>query len=226
MPRVRRCDGLQMEQQQGTRNPLRLAVLKLGATEPAFTSPLHQETSAGRYECAGCGTTLFDSTGKYSCPCGWPSFYASAGEDLLQYKREWDGRIEVSCKCCNGHLGTFSPTDRVSYLMTVSQNPTPSTVASEGTRSSASMALHCGSDPSSRILKMCSVAIWLGTLAHLARNHPLKWRTTTCVCRVEGAIEHGARRCGRRWRPWRRGGVYYRTVYYMYASLAWLGNGP
>lgn len=114
MPRVRRCDGLKMEQQQGTRNPLRLAVLKLGATEPAFTSPLHQETSAGRYECAGCGTTLFDSTGKYSCPCGWPSFYRSAAEDLLQYKREWDGRVEVSCKCCNGHLGhVFSDGPRV-----------------------------------------------------------------------------------------------------------------
>lgn len=31
-----------------------------------------------------------------------------------------------------------------------------------------------------------------------------------------GAVVAGA--------PWRRGGVYYRTVYYMYASLAWLGE--
>lgn len=69
---------------------------------------------------------------------------------------------------------------------------------------------------------MCSVAIWLGSLAHLARNHPLKWRTTTCVCRVEGAIEHGARRCGRRWRALApRGGILpYCILHVRFPSLA------
>ena len=90
---------------QGTRNPLRLAVLKLGATEPAFTSPLNGETRAGDYTCAGCGKTIFLSTGKYSSGCGWPSFYCSAGDSAVSYKKEWDGRVEVRCQACEGHLG-------------------------------------------------------------------------------------------------------------------------
>lgn len=89
--------------QSGTRNPLRLAVLKLGATEPAFSSPLNGEVRDGEYLCAGCSATVFDSTGKYTCPCGWPSFWKTAGD--VKYKKEWDGRVEASCNSCNGHLG-------------------------------------------------------------------------------------------------------------------------
>jgi peptide-methionine (R)-S-oxide reductase len=89
-----------------TRNPLRLAVLRLGMTEPAWTSPLNREKRAGMFTCAGCGAPLFPSTAKFESGTGWPSFYASADkEGSLAFKKEWDGRIECRCKACGGHLG-------------------------------------------------------------------------------------------------------------------------
>jgi len=93
----------------GTKNPLRLAVLKLGVTEPRFTSPLNYEERDGIYKCAGCGTTLFDSRGKYNSGSGWPSFWCGTEQDRIKLKREWDGRVECSCAKCGGHLGHVFP---------------------------------------------------------------------------------------------------------------------
>lgn len=93
----------------GTFNPLRLAVLKLGMTELKWTSPLNYEKRPGQYECANCGTPLFDSSGKYDSGSGWPSFWKTADEDRVAYKREWDGRIECTCRSCGGHLGHAFP---------------------------------------------------------------------------------------------------------------------
>ena len=84
----------------GTFNPLRLAVLKLGLTELKYTSPLNYENRVGEYDCANCGTTLFDSNGKYDSGSGWPSFWKTSNEDRVDYSREWDGRTEVRCKNC------------------------------------------------------------------------------------------------------------------------------
>lgn len=89
----------------GTINPLRLAVLKLGLTELRYTSPLNYEKRNGLYNCANCGSTLFDSKGKYDSGSGWPSYWKTFSERRVQYKREWDGRIEVSCQRCKSHLG-------------------------------------------------------------------------------------------------------------------------
>lgn len=93
----------------GTYNPLRLAVLKLGMTELKYTSPLNYEKRPGSYDCANCGSTLFDSKGKYDSGSGWPSFWKTSNENRVGYKREWDGRVEVSCKSCGGHLGHAFP---------------------------------------------------------------------------------------------------------------------
>ena len=49
----------------GTKNPLRLAVLKLGFTEPAWSSPLNYQKKEGIYICANCKSPLFDHKGKY-----------------------------------------------------------------------------------------------------------------------------------------------------------------
>uniref|UniRef100_A0A7S2RBX3 peptide-methionine (R)-S-oxide reductase n=1 Tax=Eucampia antarctica TaxID=49252 RepID=A0A7S2RBX3_9STRA len=89
----------------GTWNPLRLAVLKLGLTELKYTSPLNYEKGNGNYNCASCDSKLFDSAGKYDSGSGWPSFWKTAGEDRVALKKEWDGRIECTCKKCGGHLG-------------------------------------------------------------------------------------------------------------------------
>lgn len=93
---------------QGTKNPLRLLVLKLGFTELKYTSPLNYEKRKGVYRCASCGTKLFDSRGKYESGSGWPSFWKTSNGKVA-LKREWDGRVECSCSNCQGHLGHVFP---------------------------------------------------------------------------------------------------------------------
>ena len=51
------------------------AILREGATEPAFSSPLHAETRAGRYRCAGCDQPVYASSAKFASDTGWPAFY-------------------------------------------------------------------------------------------------------------------------------------------------------
>lgn len=88
-----------------TWNPLRLAVLKLGMTEPAWTSPWNYQKKEGTFSCAYCGQELFESNGKYDSGSGWPSFWRTKSDGLVALKREWDGRVECQCSRCKGHLG-------------------------------------------------------------------------------------------------------------------------
>lgn len=93
----------------GTWNPFSLAVLKLGLTEPAWTSPYNYKKAAGTYLCANCGAPLFPSSAKYDSGSGWPSFWKTIESDRVSVKREWDGRIECTCAGCGGHLGHVFP---------------------------------------------------------------------------------------------------------------------
>ena len=87
--------------------PERYAVLREGATERAFTSPLNKEHRKGIFACAGCGLPLFSSATKFDSGTGWPSFYrplanavvTRADRSLLMQ------RTEVLCRRCGGHLG-------------------------------------------------------------------------------------------------------------------------
>ena len=88
-----------------TINPLRLAVLRLGFTEPAWTSPLNYGKKDGIFSCAYCGHELFDSESKYDSGSGWPSFWRSKDSDSIDYKMEFDGRLECRCGKCKSHLG-------------------------------------------------------------------------------------------------------------------------
>jgi peptide-methionine (R)-S-oxide reductase len=88
-----------------TWNPLRLAVLKLGLTEPAYTSPLNYQKKQGTFKCAYCGQQLFDSNAKYNSGSGWPSFWRTLADERVALKREFDGRVECSCQRCGSHLG-------------------------------------------------------------------------------------------------------------------------
>jgi peptide-methionine (R)-S-oxide reductase len=91
---------------QKTWNPLRLAVLRLGLTEPRAVSTFNYGNyKDGTFSCAYCGHVLFDGSSKYDSGSGWPSFWRSAKEDAIEYKMEWDGRLECKCKQCNSHLG-------------------------------------------------------------------------------------------------------------------------
>lgn len=90
-----------------TWNPLRLAVLRLGLTEPMMISPFNYGGSykEGVFRCAYCGHELFDGTAKYDSGSGWPSFWRSRHDDAISYRMESDGRLECKCKRCDSHLG-------------------------------------------------------------------------------------------------------------------------
>ncbi len=87
--------------------PNQYAVLREGATERPYTSPLNDEHRPGTFACAGCKLDVFSSRTKFDSHTGWPSFWApldhavSTREDLSFGV----SRTEVHCHRCGGHLG-------------------------------------------------------------------------------------------------------------------------
>jgi len=82
-------------------------ILREEGTEPAFSSPLHDEKRPGRYLCAGCDLLLFTSEMKYDSGTGWPSFF-EAVPDRLETKKDFKliyPRTEYHCARCGGHQG-------------------------------------------------------------------------------------------------------------------------
>ena len=87
--------------------PERYAVLREGATERAFTSPLNKEHRKGIFACAGCGLPLFSSATKFDSGTGWPSFYAAL-PGAIGTKTDLKlilPRTEYHCARCEGHQG-------------------------------------------------------------------------------------------------------------------------
>ncbi|WP_277184746.1 peptide-methionine (R)-S-oxide reductase MsrB [Caballeronia sp. BR00000012568055] len=82
-------------------------VLRRGATEPPFASPLLNERRDGLFECAGCGLALFSSAAKFDSGTGWPSFFMPMDGAVSTHVDTDLGmpRIEVHCRRCGGHLG-------------------------------------------------------------------------------------------------------------------------
>jgi peptide-methionine (R)-S-oxide reductase len=88
--------------------PRQYAVLRRGATERPFTSPLLTEHRAGVFDCAGCGRGLFSSETKFESGTGWPSFWAPLNDDAVGTTRDTSlgmTRTAVHCAGCGGHLG-------------------------------------------------------------------------------------------------------------------------
>mmetsp|Transcript_25332 Transcript_25332/g.62789 ORF Transcript_25332/g.62789 Transcript_25332/m.62789 type:complete len:117 (+) Transcript_25332:372-722(+) len=48
---------------------------------------------------------LFSSSAKFDSGTGWPSFFQPARDGAVRCASEVDGRIEVHCAGCGGHLG-------------------------------------------------------------------------------------------------------------------------
>lgn len=93
-------------------DPTQFAVLRQGATEPAFTGKYWNEKRPGVYTCAGCGTELFSSDTKYESGSGWPSFFTPLAEERIVEKTDASHgmvRTEIVCATCGGHLGHVFP---------------------------------------------------------------------------------------------------------------------
>jgi peptide-methionine (R)-S-oxide reductase len=91
--------------------PEQYAVLRKGATEFAFSSPLDGEHRIGTYLCAGCELALFSSKTKFDSGTGWPSFWAPLPEAIATSVDTsfMDTVTEVHCRRCGGHLGHVFP---------------------------------------------------------------------------------------------------------------------
>lgn len=88
--------------------PEQYKVMREKATEAPFTGDLLHNDETGKYTCAACGETVFDSNTKFDSGSGWPSFYDVANTKavrLVQDTSHGMSRVEVQCAKCGGHLG-------------------------------------------------------------------------------------------------------------------------
>jgi peptide-methionine (R)-S-oxide reductase len=83
-------------------------ITREAGTEPAFTGKYYKNKETGIYHCLCCGEPLFDTAEKYESGSGWPSFYKTKDDLVLDEIKDFSHgmtRIEVRCPKCEAHLG-------------------------------------------------------------------------------------------------------------------------
>jgi len=88
--------------------PEQYRILRQKGTEPAFSSPLHDNQAKGVYRCAACDLPLFSSEAKFDSGTGWPSFWQPIAPNHIITKPDnsfFLKRTEVLCGRCDSHLG-------------------------------------------------------------------------------------------------------------------------
>ncbi|MDG4647583.1 peptide-methionine (R)-S-oxide reductase MsrB [Roseibacterium sp. SDUM158017] len=84
------------------------AVMREGATEPPYSSPLNDEDRRGTFHCRGCDLPLYASDTKYDSGTGWPSFYEALPDAIGTMEDRtllFLVRTECHCRRCGSHLG-------------------------------------------------------------------------------------------------------------------------
>ena len=87
-------------------------VLFQDGTERSGTSPLNHENRTGTFVCAACKLPLYTSDMKYESGTGWPSFFDTVGEDVVEIRTDSSHgmvREEAVCANCGAHLGHRFP---------------------------------------------------------------------------------------------------------------------
>lgn len=93
-------------------DPTQYQVTRHAATERAFTGKYWDHWQDGKYNCVCCGTTLFEAETKFDAGCGWPSYSAAVGAEVVERivdRSHGMVRVEVRCKQCGAHLGHVFP---------------------------------------------------------------------------------------------------------------------
>jgi peptide-methionine (R)-S-oxide reductase len=120
----------------GTLSGQAFAVLRQGATEPAFQGEYTDTDSPGNYHCGACDAMLFSSTHKFHSGCGWPSYFQPFSEAAVRLVSDNSfgmNRTEVRCAQCDSHLGHVfygegysTPTDERFCINSISLRFSPS----------------------------------------------------------------------------------------------------
>lgn len=87
-------------------------VTRAKGTERPFSSEMCSLFEPGRYQCACCGTLLFDASTKFDSGTGWPSFTQPIEPSAVAYHADASlgrMRIETTCNVCDAHLGHVFP---------------------------------------------------------------------------------------------------------------------
>jgi len=89
-------------------SPQQYKVTQEAGTERPFTGEYWDCHDDGTYRCIVCDTALFESDAKFESGTGWPSFFDTVGEDVVEIHRDSTlgmVREEAVCANCGAHLG-------------------------------------------------------------------------------------------------------------------------
>lgn len=100
------------EQLRERLTPEQYVVTQQAGTERAFTGQYWDCHDDGTYRCVVCDVALFTSDTKYESGTGWPSFFETVGEDVVEIHTDTSHgmvREEAICANCGAHLGHRFP---------------------------------------------------------------------------------------------------------------------
>ena len=93
---------------QAELTPEQYQICRQCGTEPAFTGKYWDCHDIGTYQCACCGSDLFNSSSKYDSRSGWPSYWQPVDAQAVSTRvdnKYGMKRTEVLCARCDAHLG-------------------------------------------------------------------------------------------------------------------------